>query len=388
MNRSGKRVCLLLVLAVKISTGCNETEHPDTLRQVEKDGYTYFGVVPFEAPLLHQVETVFVGPEPELAKQISERIGEELELPEVEAFWIQRAHSGLISALLNDEVDFVISVLGRTPERERQVDFSETYYTSELVAVINPVRNDKIRSNNLARARIGVREGTAGEEIVRAKYPDAKVVPIETLDESILQLRSGDVDVVIDDRIMAAYSLATMTGVSHLEILPDFIVASVECGVALRKGQDQLLQLVNEAIRESSRKYQGWIDEQFNPKLLRKVMARYQTRQDEVRRANKPRRVAIRISKSRSSDFDIYRVANLAYVLRNTNGKTFTSSKIDFRGRTGVSSVTIPPGTYSVTLTKFNTTFGTLMIRREDPTRITVNIRLQASGQFTMARDS
>ena len=377
------------MLAVKISTGCNETEHPDTLRQVEKDGYTYFGVVPFEAPLLHQVETVFVGPEPELAKQISERIGEELELPEVEAFWIQRAHSGLISALLNDEVDFVISVLGRTPERERQVDFSETYYTSELVAVINPVRNDKIRSNNLARARIGVREGTAGEEIVRAKYPDAKVVPIETLDESILQLRSGDVDVVIDDRIMAAYSLATMTGVSHLEILPDFIVASVECGVALRKGQDQLLQLVNEAIRESSRKYQGWIDEQFNPKLLRKVMARYQTRQDEVRRANKPRRVAIRISKSRSSNFDIYRFANLNYVLRNeSDGQSLTSSRINFEGRTGVSSVNVPPGRYSVTLTKFNTTFGTLLILTDDPLRINVNIRLQANDRFTMTKES
>lgn len=388
LNRSEKKLFFLLGLVLAISSGCNGTEHANTLKQVEKEGYTYFGAVPFEAPLLHQVETVFVGPEPALAKQISQRIGEELKLPDVEPFWIQRGYSGLISALVNDEVDFVISVLGRTPERERQVDFSETYYTSELVAVINPVRNDKIRSDNLARARIGVREGTAGEEIVRAKYPDAKIAPIETLDESILQLRSGDVDVVIDDRIMAAYSLATMTGVSHLEILPDFIVASVECGVALRKGQDQLLQLVNEAIRESKVDYQGWIDEQFNPDLLRKVMTRYERRQDELRRAKRPRRVSIRISKSRSSEFDIYRVANLAFVLRNTNGETFTSSKIDFQGRTGVSSVTIPPGNYSVTITKFNTTFGTLMIRREDPARITVNIRLQASGQFTMTRAS
>ncbi len=387
-NLYAKRGRLLLGLAVGIGAGCSGTEHAPTLRQVEKEGYTYFGAVPFEAPLLHQVETRFVGPEPALAQQISQRIGEELQKADVEPFWIQRGYRGLVTALLNDEVDFVISVFGKTPEREKQVAFSETYYTSELVAVINPVRNDNIRPGNLGQARISVRAGTAAEQVVRNKYPDADIVPIDTLDESILQLRSGDVEAVIDDRVMAAYSLATMTGVSHLEILPDFIIGSVEVGVAVRKGEDELLQLVNEAIRESRENYQAWIDEQFDPRQLREVMARFQTRHELLRRANKPRQVAIRISKSRSSDFDIYRVANLAYILRGADGRGHTTSKISFQGRTGVSSVTVPPGTYSVTITKFNTTFGTLMIRPEDPIRITVNIRLQASGQFTMTRDS
>ncbi len=384
-----RTACLLLVGLLGIYAACNGSSSMETLHQIEKERSAYFGVVPFEAPLLHQVETEFVGPEPALARQISQRIGEELKRSDVEPFWVQLDNEGLLSALLADSVDFVISVFGKTPEREQQVAFSETYYTSELVAVINPTRNDTIRPNTLGRAKIGVRERTAVEQKVRAKYPDAEIVPIETLDEAMLQLRSGDVDAVVDDRIMAAYALATITGASHLEILPDLVVDSIECGVAVRQGETKLLQLVNEAIRESKGEYQAWIDDQFSPDRLAAVMGRHQKRVQLAQRANKPRRVVIRISKSSSSSFDIYRVANLKYVFRNeSDGESHSSSPINFEGRTGVSSVTVPPGEYSVTITKFNTTFGTLLILPDDPLRINVKIRLQASGQFTMTKAS
>ncbi len=387
--RTRQKTILLLVGLLGVYAACNGGSQLGTLHQIEKEGSAYFGVVPFEAPLLHQVETEFVGPEPALARQISQRIGEELKRSDVEPFWIHRGNDGLVSALLNDSADFVISVFGKTPEREQQVAFSETYYTSELVAVINPTRNDTIRPNTLGRAKIGVRQATAVEQKVRATYPDAEVVPIETLDEAILQLRSGDVDAVVDDRIMAAYALATITGVSHLEILPNLVVESIECGVAVRKGETKLLQLVNEAIRESKAEYQAWIDDQFSPDELAVVMGRHQKRTQAARRANKPRRVVIRISKSASSSFDIYRVANLKYVFRDeSGGQSHTSSRINFEGRTGVSSVTVPPGKYSVTITKFNTTFGTLLILPDDPLRVNVNIRLQASGQFRMTKAS
>ena len=387
--RTIQKARLVLAGMLGIYAACNDSSSMGTLHQIEREGFAYFGVVPFEAPLLHQVETEFVGPEPALAKQISQRIGEDLKRSDVEPLWIHRGYDGLISALLNDEADLVISVFGKTPERERQVAFSETYYTSELVVVINPARNDNIRPSTLGQARIGVRERTAIEQKVRTKYRDAEIVPIETLDEAILQLRSGDVDAIIDDRIMAAYALATLTGVSHLEVLPDFVVDTIECGVAVRQGENKLLQLVNEAVRESKAEYQAWIDDQFSPDQLAAVMSRHQTRLEVASRENKPRRVVIRISKSSSSDFDIYRFANLNYVLRNENGgQSYTSSRINFEGRTGVSSVTVPPGRYSVTLTKFNTTFGTLLILTDDPLRINVNIRLQANDRTTMTKAS
>ena len=387
--RTGRKARLLLTGTLGLYAACNGGSHRGTLFQVEKEGYTCFAVVPFEAPLLHQVGSEFVGPEPALAKQISQRIGEELKRSDVEPSWNHRGYDGLISALLKDEVDFVISVFGKTPERERQVAFSETYYTSELVVVINPVRNDSIRPNTLGQAKIGVRKGTAVEQKVQTKYRDAEIIPIGTLDEAILELRSGDLDAVIDDRIMAAYALATITGVTHLEILPDLVVDSIECGVAVTQGENRLLELVNEAVLESKHKYQTWIDDQFSPGQLAAVLGRHKKRLQAAQRANKPRSVVFRISKSRSSDFDIYRFANLNYVLRNeSDGRSHNSSQITFEGRTGVSSVTVPPGRYSVTLTKFNTTFGTLLILPDDPLRINVKIQLQANSRVTMTKAS
>ena len=192
MSRTSRKSRLLLAGILGLYTTCNGGSQTGTLSQIEKEGFTSFAVVPFEAPLLHQVGTEFVGPEPALARQITERIGEDLKRSDLEASWNHRGYDGLIPALLNDEGDFAISVFGKTPERERQVAFSETYYTSELVAVINPSRNDKIRAKTLGKAKIGVRAGTVGEQKVRSKYPDGEIVSIETLDEAILQLRSGD----------------------------------------------------------------------------------------------------------------------------------------------------------------------------------------------------
>ena len=384
-----QRARLIPTCLLGLAAACNGNSQMGTLGQIEREGQAYFGVVPFEAPLLHQVEGEFVGPEPTLARKISRRLGEEVGKPGVEPFWIQREHKGLLPALLNDSVDFVLSVFGKTPGRQKEVAFSDTYYTSELVAVINPIRNDNVRPNTLGQASIGVREGTAAHRSVEARYPEAEIVPIETLDEAILQLRSGDIDAVIDDRIMAAYALATITGVAHLEILPDLVVDKIECGVAVRREDKGLLPLVNEVIQESKAEYQSWIDEQFSPDQLAEVTGRHEKRLEAKKRASRPRTVVIRISKSSSSNFDIYRVANLRYVFRNQRDEqTYSSSRINFEGRTGISSVKVPPGRYSVTLTKFNTTFGTLLILPDDPLSIDVNIRLQASGQFTMTKGS
>ena len=69
------------------------------------------------------------------------------------------------------------------------------------------------------------------------------------------------------------------------------------------------------------------------------------------------------------------------------SGKTFTSSRIDFQSRVGVSSISVPPGTYKIILPKYNNwSPGIIQVQPSDPDRVTVNIRLRNGGQVRMTR--
>ncbi len=381
------RAFLFSLLAVFAAAGCAPSETGGLLR-VKKDGKAYIGTVPFEPPLLYQDRQELVGPEAGLAAKISEKLTEKLGAPRpVEPFWITRTYRTLSAALANNEVDLVISVYGITEERKQTLDFSDSYYQSELVLTINPAHDANLRPNTLDGKKIGVRADTAGADKVAAKYSGSTIVPMATLDDAVLALKRGEVDAVIDDKHMSAYSLATTPGVAGLEIVPG-VIDTVDCAVAVRKGDNELLEAVNAAIAEvaAQDQYAKWTQEHMGDRL-QAVLSRHEERLVRAQRASQPRQVVIRVSRDRGSQFDVYRFANLNFVLTDqSTGQNYTASRIDFQGRTGVSSVRVPPGSYRVVLPKFNFTAGTVSIGTNDANRIGLDIRFRDNGTFQMTR--
>jgi len=386
-----KLVSLLLLGLILALSGCGDHGGGgrDTLSQIRRTGELHIGSVPFGAPLLHQVNSEYVGPEAELANLIAKRIGNEIDKEGVTPFWLSKEYESMAENLKNNGYDFIISVYGKTPQRVEDLAFSQTYYTSELVMAVNPLRNGNLTPSSAVGKKIGVRRGTAIEKKVRSKYTDSEIIPIETLDEAILQLRSGEVDAVVDDLNMSAYVLDTIAGGRNLEIVGG-VIDTIEVGIALRKSDtDTVLPLVDSIVNEAKDKIQGWIEVQFPAERLQAVKKRRELRILAEKQAATPRRVTIRISKSANNTFDIYRVANLSFRLANQKtDKTYQTSKIKFRGRTGVSSTRVPPGRYTVSLPKFGITFGTAVIEVQDPDSVRLNLRLGNNNSISMTKAS
>ena len=378
---------LIAVLLLSFSA-CGETSA--TFDHIRKNRLIAIGSSPFEAPLLYQRGQEWVGPDAQLGELINESIKKSLQEEttiDISAAWIGLDYGELAKKLENGEVNYVLGVYGITEERKELVTFSESYYTSELVLIINPLGAD-IRPDALAEATIGVRENTAVEQFVRTEFPDSKMAPAKTLDDAILALRRGAVSAVIDDRYMAAYSLDTMPGTSGLEVLPN-ILGTIDMAVAVMKNDTRLLEMINTIIARvnSENLYGQWLDGEPKEQVAR-VEQRHPDRLVNDQKAVEPRRVVIRVSKDDTYDFDIYRLANLSFTLTEAeSGKIFTSSRIDFQSRVGVSSITVPPGTYKIVLPKYNNwSPGVVQIQASDPGRVTVNIRLRNGGQVRMTR--
>ena len=203
-------------------------------------------------------------------------------------------------------------------------------------------------------------------------------MPFPTLDQAVLALKRTEIDALIDDRYMAAYSLANVPGVGHLEIVPGTI-GTVECAVAVRNRDTALLEMVNEVIDKVNGEdlHGNWIQEAAG-ELMARIDQRHPDRLERQRKAEQPRRVVIRIRKDDNYDFDIYRMANLSFSLTDQDsGKSYYSSRIDFKNRVGFSSTTVPPGTYKISIPKMsNWTPGSVSIEPADPEQVTVTIRL------------
>jgi len=97
----------------------------------------------------------------DLAEHITKKLGYELQIIDI-------SFPGLIPALQTGRIDFAVSGFTLTPEREREVDFSTTYYSpsySFLFRKDNPVDN----INRLDGRVIGVQVGTSLEMLLKSK---------------------------------------------------------------------------------------------------------------------------------------------------------------------------------------------------------------------------
>lgn len=356
---------------------------------MQRERLAYIGTVPFEPPLLYQKEGEMVGPDAELAHRIVQKVNETRATEggtDVKLMWINRTYPTLIDAIQEGTAELVVAVFAITDERKQKVDFSEPYYTSKLVLVVNPAYKD-LRPDNLSGSSIGVREGTGVENFVRNNYKNSKVQTYKTLDDAVLALRHSEVDCIVDDQLMAAYSLATTPGAGYMEVLPD-VLGEIQCGVAVKKGDRQLLELVNGVIDQMKKEdiYQQQIASNQGQEYLQQVSARYTERMKEEERRNRSRAVSISVSRDSNVNIDIYKMANLHFTfVPQGGGRNITTTAINFQGRVGKCSARVPPGKYTLSLPEFNFTTP-VEISPEDKESVDIEIRLTASGPVLRKR--
>lgn len=351
------------------------------IESMQVDRSALVGTVPFSAPFIYQKEGTLVGPEAILAENIVTRVDETRETKggtPVRLTWINRTHATLFDAIKNGEVHLALGAFGKTAERSEDVLFSDSYYTMDLVMGVNPVNKDMTPSD-LANANIGVREGSAVQAFVAEKYPSATVTPYGTIDDLVLALRAGEVDTIIDGKEMIAYDLTTIPGAGHMDFFPESL-GSIDIAVAVAKGDNQLIKLINDVIAESKDEFDAALDEHLGDRV-QQVLKQREDRLYRQAQAKKPRQVTIRVSRVQGyRGVDIYRMANLRFIARNREtGETANSSPVQFSGSTGITRITVPPGTYALSLPQFN--FNTeLIIVPEDPDNVNVRITIGPSG--------
>ncbi|MGX1545022.1 ABC transporter substrate-binding protein [Streptomyces adustus] len=103
------------------------------------------------------------------------------------------------------DFDLALAQITITPERSEVAEFSEPYLSSTLGVLIRD--GDKINEGNIRETRIGVAEGTTGEEFVKDRLKPTKPVTTFANDPAMVTaLEEGRIDAVVHDTtILLAY---------------------------------------------------------------------------------------------------------------------------------------------------------------------------------------
>jgi polar amino acid transport system substrate-binding protein len=190
------RSILAAIAAIAIGLFGAAEARADKLQDILSKGVVRIGV-PLDAPPFGSQDANRnpVGFDIEMAEMVAKALGVKLEMQQITG-------ANRIPFLLTDKVDIVISVMGLTPERAKQIQFTAPYantflavYGAKALQVSGP---DQLGSNRLAAAK-----GTTQELAISAANPKASIMRTEDDATAAAAYISGQADLIATNSIVA-----------------------------------------------------------------------------------------------------------------------------------------------------------------------------------------
>lgn len=250
----------ILVLGLLISSAMvyiNPTAHAEqdqAWEKIKERGELRVGLSADYAPMEfeHTVngKTEYAGVDIDLAKKIAKDNNLKLKI-------VNMSFDSLLGALKTGKIDIIISGMTSTPERKKQVDFSDSYMMTKNIML---VKKDKVNEykdiKDFNNKKVGAQKGTEQEKIAQTEIENASITSLSRLPDVILVLKSGKVEgAVVEKPVAEAYLKQNpKLGISNVK----FNEEEKDTVIAVPKDSPKLLSQVNKTIKEVKDK--GLID--------------------------------------------------------------------------------------------------------------------------------
>ncbi len=239
-----RRQLVMGVMAVALVAGFNAKTFAaeQLLDKVKQRGSLLVGLEGTYPPFSFQDENgKLTGYEVEFAQALAQHLGVKADLKPTK--W-----DGMLASLDSKRIDVVINQVTISDERKKKYDFSTPYTVSGIQALTKKANAGSItKPEDLNGKKVGVGLGSNYEQWLREHVPQADVRTYDDDPTKYQDLRVGRTDAILVDRL-AALDLVKKTGDTLAVAGPAF--SRQEAGVAVRKGNDDLVKAIDNAIAE------------------------------------------------------------------------------------------------------------------------------------------
>ncbi|MDO4681056.1 MAG: ABC transporter permease subunit [Aerococcus sp.] len=198
----------------------------------------------------------------QVAKQLAQALGLKLEIMKIE--W-----DGLPPALQSGKIDAIIAGMSPTPERIKQIDFSDYYYHSDIVLV---VKKDgpyaKATSlNDFRHAKVTGQLNTLHYDLIDQIPEVNKQTAMDTFSSMVEAVKTGKVDAYISERAGGQAATAANPTLTAIQFEPgkgfDLKNTDPSIAVGVRKGSP---------LRQYANEYLKTFDKQHQDQLMNKMV--------------------------------------------------------------------------------------------------------------------
>ncbi len=179
-----------------------------------------------------------IGIDADIAKAIADKMGLELKIEDME-------FDSIITAVSTGKADLGLAGMTVTPDRQKNVDFSDTYANGVQVII---VKEDSAiaKPDDLKGKKIGVQLSTTGDLTATDEFGKDSVVQYNKGNDAVMALTQGQVDAVIIDNEPAKSYVEANKGLKILDT--EFL--NEDYAACISKDNAGLTKAVNKALAE------------------------------------------------------------------------------------------------------------------------------------------
>lgn len=216
---------------------------------------TASGYPPYEFIDASKGDKTVIGIDMEIAQALADKLGVKLEVQDMN-------FSALLSSLAANKVDIAIAGISPTPERAKAVDFSDTYLNDRNIMLIRKSDMGKFtKIDDFYGKNISAQKSTQQETLAKEFLKDAKIVSLDRIGDALMELQHGKVDGVPCQRAVAQQYLIMNPEIADSGVY--FEGKDSAAAVAVPKGNEDFLKLINEIIKEAhdNGEFEKWTQE-------------------------------------------------------------------------------------------------------------------------------
>ncbi len=160
------------------------------------------------------------------------------------------AWDGLIPSLQTEKADCVISSMTITDDRKQSVDFSDPYAMAQLAILANAESQISSADDlNQAGKIVAVKTGSTGDVYATKNFPNAEIVRLADESACVTEVVQGKADGFLYDQLTIYRNNAANLDTTKAIFIP--FQNPESWGIAVKKGNDQLVNQLNEFIAQS-----------------------------------------------------------------------------------------------------------------------------------------
>lgn len=249
-----KEIKLLLTIftIIILSCGCNNKNNSNILRVGMEAGYPPFNWSQVDdsngAVKIEGSNEYAAGYDIEIAKQIAKELNKELVIVKTE--W-----DGLVPSVLSGKIDLIIAGMSPTEKRKEKIDFSDTYYTSNLVILVK--KDSKYSTakylDDFKDAKITAQLNTFHYSVIDQIKGVNKVTAMENFSAMRIALESNMIDGYITEKPEAISAISANNEFAFVEFKDGFSASEEDTSIAIgmKKG-NKLVASINKILSNIS----------------------------------------------------------------------------------------------------------------------------------------